>query len=143
MDPFKSIGAVAAALPIFQQYSKVTRGIARRLARRIVERRLQAKGYLVAHVPIAKVCELASEYLSAHPELLDQAAEIVRGDPKLRKMAETAERERERRERKLAKAGLLDRPRPPMITPDRPVSLSDHAKTPVENASELVQPRGD
>jgi len=54
------------------------------------------------------------EYLRNHPELLDQAAETVRNDPKLRKMAEVEERKRERQERKWRKAqsrnGVLDRP---------------------------------
>jgi hypothetical protein len=88
MGEFIPIGAVAAQLPIFQRYSKVARGIARRLARRIVERQLQAEGALIAHVPYPTIRDLASEYLSAHPELLDCAAEIVRTNPKLRKMAE-------------------------------------------------------
>jgi hypothetical protein len=108
-DTFQPIGAVAVNLPIFQRYSKVARGIARRLARRIVERQLQAEGTLIPHVPYAKVRELASEYLAAHPELLDRATEIVRTHPKLNKMAEIEERERQRQERKLAKAGVLDR----------------------------------
>jgi hypothetical protein len=108
-DTFQPIGAVAVNLPIFQRYSKVARGIARRLARRIVERQLQAEGALIPHVPYTTVRELASEYLSAHPELLDQATKIVGTHPKLNKMAEIEDRERQRKQRKLAKA-VLDRP---------------------------------
>lgn len=87
--------------------------MARRLARRIVERQLQAEGALIAHVPYAKVMEQASEYLATHPELLDQATQIVRTNPKLRAMAEVEERQRQRQERKLRKQlgrnGVLDR----------------------------------
>ena len=108
-DTFQPIGAVAVNLPIFQRYSKVARGIARRLARRIVERQLQAEGALIPHVPYEKVRELAQTYLEAHQELLDKATEIVGAHPKLRKMAEVEERQRERQQRKLAKAGVLDR----------------------------------
>jgi hypothetical protein len=113
-DTFQPIGAVAVNPPIFQRYSKVARGIARRLARRIVERQLQAEGALIPHVPYAKVRELAQAYLEAHQELLDRATEIVRTHPKLSKMAEVVERNRERQERKWRKQlgcnGVLDRP---------------------------------
>ena len=84
---------------------------ARRLAHRIVERQLQAEGARITHVPYARVRELASEYLSAHPELLDQATEIVRANPKLRAMAEVEERQRQRQLRKFAKSGVLDAPK--------------------------------
>ena len=40
----------------------------------------------------------------AHPELLEQATQIVQGYPKLRKMDEIEERKRERQERKLRKS---------------------------------------
>jgi hypothetical protein len=122
-DTFQPIGAVVVNLPIFQRYSKVARGIARRLARRIVERQLQAEGALIPHVPYAKVRELAQAYLETHPELLDEAAQIVRTHPKLSKMADIEERERQRQERKLRKQlgryGVLDRP--VQITPKRPL----------------------
>ena len=94
-DTFQPIGAVAVNLPIFWRYSKIARGIARRLARRIIERQLQGQG--ARNVPYAQIGELACEYLSTHPELLDCAAEIVRKHPKLSKMAEIEDRERERK----------------------------------------------
>jgi hypothetical protein len=48
--------------------------------------------------------------LQEHRELLDQCAEIVQRDPKLRAIAEQAERQRERQWRKWQrKSGLLDR----------------------------------
>jgi len=78
------------------------------MARRIVERQLRSKGVRLTCFPYAQLRELAQEYLSAHTELLEQAAQIVRSDPKLRKMAEVEERKRERQERKLAKGGVLD-----------------------------------
>src|SRR5262249_42648474 len=100
MESFKSIGAVAAQLPIFQRYSKVARVIANRLARRIVERQLLDRGVRVTCFPYAQLRELTQEYLAANPKLLDQATEIVWSDPKLRKMAEVEQRQRERQWRK-------------------------------------------
>jgi hypothetical protein len=44
--------------------------------------------------------EQARAYLEAHPELLDQAAEIVRTRPGYRVFVEREERERERQQRK-------------------------------------------
>jgi hypothetical protein len=60
---FKPIGTAAvnvlakcaaqAEVPLFRRYTSVARIVAHRLARRIVERQLQEKGFLVAHVPCA------------------------------------------------------------------------------------------
>jgi len=73
--PLQQLGAAAVnvlAAPIFPQYSRVAHIIAHRLARRTVERQLRDQG---VHLPnYAQVRALAREYLSAHPELLDQAA---------------------------------------------------------------------
>ena len=115
-EPFQPIGAVAvnvlsqADVPIFPRVPGVAKALARHLARRAVESQLQAQGFLVVHVPYTQVRELAQAHLSAHPELLDQAAEIVRTDPKLRAMAEKEERQRQRNERKMRKGGVSDRP---------------------------------
>ena len=43
----------------------------------------------------------AMEYLRNHLELLDQAAETIRNDPKLRTLAEREERERARAQRRI------------------------------------------
>ena len=103
MTTFEGEAMTSPTLP--PRYPGVAHALARRLARRIVERRLQAEGAYISRMPITKVRELASEYLSAHPQLLDCAAEIVRTHPKLRMMAEVEERHRERQWRKLARAG--------------------------------------
>jgi len=48
----------------------------------------------VQYVPIRGIREQAQAYLEQHPELLDECAECVRNDPKLRKMAEIEQRKR-------------------------------------------------
>jgi len=75
-------------LPIFPRYSSVAHAIARHLAIRAVEQRMRAEGLRVAYVPHAVIVEQARAYLAEHFELLEQAAEIVRTDPKFRAMAE-------------------------------------------------------
>jgi hypothetical protein len=79
---------------------RIARHVAHHLARRVIERLLQAQGLLVAHVPYAKISALARAYLEGHQELLDQAAEIVRTHPAYREFVEREERERERQQRK-------------------------------------------
>ena len=118
-DTFQPIGAVAVnvlakcEVPIFRSYSKVARGIAHRLARKAVERRMVGQGVRLHHLSPNSLRALTLAYLSAHPELLEQATQIVQGYPKLRKMDEIEERKRERQERKLRKSqgkwGVLDR----------------------------------
>jgi len=115
-DTFQPIGAVAAnvvaQVPIFPRYSGVAHALARYRARKAVEHELRSQGLRVSHIPIRDIMAQAMEYLRNHPELLDQAAECVRNDPKLRKMEETEQRNRERQERKWRKqGGLLDRPK--------------------------------
>ena len=58
--------------------------MARHLARRAVERQPRAKGVRLTTFPHAELMAQAREYFDKHPELLDQAAETVRNDPKLR-----------------------------------------------------------
>ena len=103
-DTFQPIGAVTvnvmAQLPIFLRYTSVVRTVAHRLARRVIERQLQAEGVRVTYFPYAQLRVLTREYLAAHPELLDQAAAVVQSSPTLRKMAEIEQREQERRRRK-------------------------------------------
>ena len=66
-------------------------------ARRMVKRELQKKGGKVAYISRRKIDEAAALYLQAHPELFDQAAEIVRNSPSLHAMAEREELHRQRR----------------------------------------------
>ena len=130
---------LAAEVPLPPpRYPGVARALARHLARRAVEKQLQAQGRLVPHVPYAEVSALMQAYQAAHQEeLLAQAMEAVRTNPRLRAMAEKEERQRQRQERKwrkqLGRNGVLD----------RPVCTTDNAKTPIENATEKAQPKGD
>jgi hypothetical protein len=55
----------------------------------------------VSHIPYAQIMAQAMEYLRNHLELLDQAAETIRNDPKLRTLAEREERERARAQRRI------------------------------------------
>jgi hypothetical protein len=113
-EPFQPIGAVAvnvvervaaqAEVPLFRRYPGVARVLANRLARRIVERQLQAQGFFVAHVPYTAVTEQAQAYLAAHPELLAQAVEY-------RPFVEREERERQRKERNAGLRCLVHRQR--------------------------------
>jgi hypothetical protein len=120
MDTFKSIGAVAvnvvANVPIFPQHPRVVRIIANRLARRVIERQMRDQWVRLPNY--AEVRVLAREYLSAHSELLDQAAAVVQSCPTLRKMAEIEARELERRRRK---STVCDRSK-------LPVAYTDHAE---------------
>src|SRR6516225_750626 len=119
-DTFQPIGAVAVnvlakcEVPLFRRYTKVARILAHRLARKAVERRMQANGVRLTCISPAQLRELTLAYLSAHPDLLDQATTLVQGNPKLRKMDEVEERRRERQERKwrkqLGRNDVLDRP---------------------------------
>jgi len=79
------------------------KAVANHLARRAVERQLQAQGIRLTTFPYAKVVAQAQVYLAEHPELFDQAMERVRASPWHSMMAEREERERERQERKLAR----------------------------------------
>ena len=100
-DTFQPIGAVAAnvvaQVPIFPRYSGVAHALARYRARKAVEHELRSQGLRVSHIPIRDIMAQAMEYLRNHPELLDQCAETVRNDPKLRTLAEQQERERWRK----------------------------------------------
>ena len=89
-----------AEVPIFPRYPGIARHVAHHLARREIERQLQAQGLLVAHVPYAKVSAQARAYLEARPELLAQAIEIVLTHPGYRVFVEREERERARQQRK-------------------------------------------
>src|SRR5436190_11981616 len=97
-DTFQPIGTAAvnalAQVPLPPpRYSGVALALARYRARRIVEQRMRDQGVRVQYVSIAIIREQAQAYLEAHrQELLDQCAEIVQRDPKLRAMAEKEQR---------------------------------------------------
>jgi hypothetical protein len=68
------------------------------------------QGVRLTSVLPAQLRELTLPYLSAHPSLLDDATKLVQGSPKLRKMDEIEERNRERQWRKWQRqTGLSDR----------------------------------
>jgi hypothetical protein len=101
-DTFQPIGTaaanVAAQLPLPPPYySGVTRALARYRARKAVEHKLRSQGVLVQYIPPRDIITQAMEYLRQHPELLDECAECVRNDPKLRTLAEREKRERLRK----------------------------------------------
>jgi hypothetical protein len=113
-DTFQPIGTAAvnvlAQVPLRPRYSGVALVLARRFARNAVEHQLRGEGVRVSLVRPAEISARAQVYLQEHRELLDQCAEIVQRDPKLRAIAEQAERQRERQWRKWQrKSGLLDR----------------------------------
>jgi hypothetical protein len=71
--------------------------VAHHLAKRAVEKELRAQGLRPVHIPYVRILALMQAYKAAHQEeLLAQAMERVSRDPKLRKMAEREERERQR-----------------------------------------------
>jgi hypothetical protein len=120
-NSFEHLGAVAVnvlakceaqpEVPIHPRYPAVAHALAYHLARRAVEREVQAQG---KRRPWAEIITLTRAYHSAHPELLAQAAEMVRGNPTLTAMAERQERQRqrehERQRRKRARAGIIENP---------------------------------
>jgi hypothetical protein len=97
-------------LPIFPRYPGISKAVANHLARRAVERQLQAQGIRLTTFPYAKVVAQARVYLAVHPELFNQAIERVRASPWHSMMAEREEREPERQRRKLARAGIVENP---------------------------------
>jgi hypothetical protein len=79
------------------RYSGVAYALARYRAKRIVQNELRSQGRRVSLILPRDIIAQAMEYLRNHPELLDQCAETVRNDPKLRTLAEQQERERWRK----------------------------------------------
>ena len=82
------------------RYPGIAKAVANHLARRAVERQLQAQGIRLTTFPYAKVVAQARVYLAEHRELFDQAMERVRASTWHSMMAEREERERQRVERK-------------------------------------------
>ena len=81
------------APPLPPRYPGVARALAHLAARRAIQEQLRAKGVRVSHVRYADINAQTRDYLTAHPELLDRAAETVRNDPELRTLAERQERD--------------------------------------------------
>src|SRR6516164_920039 len=84
-----------AEVPIFPRYPSVAHGLAYLMARRAIEHQWRAQGLRIRRY--ADIIEQARDYLAEHQEeLLARAAERVQRNPKLRKMVEVEERDRER-----------------------------------------------
>ena len=81
------------------RYHGIARAVANHLARKVIERQMQAKGLRITRY--ADVIALARVYFVEHEEeLLGLAMERVRASPWHSMMAQREERERQRQERK-------------------------------------------
>jgi hypothetical protein len=87
------------------------RVLARQAAINAVKSELQRRGERVHHVPMREIHIAADDYLTAHPELIEQAAERVAAHPE-----------------------WLPKPRG-----RRPVSASDHTNPATDNVEEKMQ----
>jgi hypothetical protein len=116
-----------AEVPIFPRYPSVAHGLAYLMARRAIEHQWRAQGLRIRRY--ADIIEQARDYLAEHQEeLLARAAERVQRNPKLRKMVELEERDREREWRKSVRKGVVENPT------GRSVSGTGSAKSGTENA---------
>ena len=98
-----------AEVPIFPRYPGVAHALAYLMARRVIERQWRAQGLRIRRY--ADIIEQARDCLAEHEEeLLAQAAEVVQRNPKLRKMVEVEERQREREWRKSVRNGVVENP---------------------------------
>ena len=121
------------------RYPRIATAVANHLARKEIERQLQAQGIRLTTYRYAKVVALARVYLVEHEEeLFALAMERIRKSPWHSMVAEREERERQREERKREREW-----RKLVVRDDLPVYGTDQRKSPTENTSELVQPKGD
>jgi hypothetical protein len=128
---FKPVGTHAVAI------------LARLAARNEVKAQLKAQGVRASLVPPAEIAEKAKAYLDANPSLYEEALQRA-WKLGLLKQADRIEQ-----------TVFDDERRNPRLVPDwrrgalfktfanRPVCTTDNAKSPIENAGELVQPKGD
>jgi hypothetical protein len=136
-EAFKPIGAAAVnVVTRLAEYPRIVTPVANHLARKEIERQWRARGLRIQRY--ATIIAEAQSYLLEHPELFEQALERVRKSPWHSMMAEREERERRRVERKLEREQ-----RKLVVGDDLPVSPTDQRKSPTENTSEFVQPKGD
>jgi hypothetical protein len=73
--------------------------LARYYAKREVQWRWRAQGIRIWDYEASNLAKAAKSYLSEHPELIEQAAETVRNDPRLRTLAEREQRQRKANQR--------------------------------------------
>ena len=105
------VAAHAPTLP--RRYPSIAKAVANHLARREIERQLQAQGIRLTTYRYAKVVALARVYFVEHEEeLFVLAMERVRKSPWHSMMAQREERERQREERKREREWQITRNRP-------------------------------
>ena len=110
------------------RYHGIARAVANHLARREIERQLQAQGIRLTTFPYAKVVALARVYFVEHEEeLFAQALERVRKSPWHSMMAEREERERQRQERKREREW-----RKLVVVDDLPVCRTDQRQSAID-----------
>jgi hypothetical protein len=68
--------------------------LARYFAKRAVKAAWLKQGLRIWDYEASDLTKAAKSYLSEHPELIEQAAETVRNDPRLRTLAERQQRQR-------------------------------------------------
>jgi hypothetical protein len=68
--------------------------LARYMARKAVKAAWLKAGIRIRDYEASDLTKAAKSYLSEHPELIEQAAETVRNDPRLRRLAERQPRQR-------------------------------------------------
>jgi hypothetical protein len=68
--------------------------LARYFAKRAVKAAWVRQGLKPQYIDASDLTKAAKTYLSGHPELIEQAAETVRNDPRLRTLAERQQRQR-------------------------------------------------
>jgi hypothetical protein len=73
--------------------------VARLAAIKAVKREIKARGERLAYFDQRDILTAARQYLSDHPELIEEAAETVRKVPQFRTLAEREARERRRNHR--------------------------------------------
>jgi hypothetical protein len=85
--------------PLFY-YPRLISSLARSSARRVVEQRMRDEGARLSLTPIQIIMQEADEYLKSHPELVQQAIDRVRNDPRFRTLAEKEARDRARKRKR-------------------------------------------
>ena len=110
------------------RYPGIARAVANHVARKEIERQLQAQGIRLTTYRYAKVVALARVYFVEHEEeLFALAMERIRKSPWHSMVAEREERERQREERKREREW-----RKLVVVHDLPVGPTDSAKAGTE-----------
>ena len=70
--------------------------LARFLAKKAIKRQMQMQKVKLSHVRAAVINEAAREYLQEHPELIEEAIELIRTHPPMHAIAEQEQQRRAR-----------------------------------------------